>query len=424
MKKIIFMSLLGLMVGATACEDNKDEFLSDYATTMYIRNSGEQKVTCYITGEDTKYDFSIVKAGYEDKAISDAKISVMDAAQLAVYNSEHGTDYVLLPGDCYEFCTETNLTFAANDTYKTVGVNLKPSQVKELGAGNHVLPLLLTSSQTVNEEKNVAFIKPIAVAPALSMKIKESDSYTISKNGSVISIPLQLQIDNLWDFQAKVVVDEAETTLDSESFSLANDGIVNFIAGSNGTLDIHVSALKQISGQIALKIESVIGKEFDYDPEVYTVDCAMEAYPLTVNMLSTNALEPLEGSLANLLDNNVNTFFHSAWSVAINEAHHVQINLPENVKKFGFSYTNRAENGNAALAWFNLYGGTNNDDLEVIKSYSWDGDGLPGGAAGKFVSGTLEVDNPVNVLRFELANTNWTGGVFFVWSEFKLYVIE
>ncbi len=101
------MSLLGLMVGTTACEDNKDEFLSDYATTMYIRNSGEQAITCYITGEDTKYNLSVVKAGNDEKALSDAEISVMDAAQLAVYNSENATDYIMLPSNCYEFNTET-----------------------------------------------------------------------------------------------------------------------------------------------------------------------------------------------------------------------------------------------------------------------------------------------------------------------------
>ena len=105
MKKIILMSLLGLMVGSTACEDNKDEFLSDYATTMYFRNSGEQQVTCYITGEDTKYNLSVVKAGNDEKALSDAEVSVMDAAQLAVYNSENGTNYEMLPSNCYEFST-------------------------------------------------------------------------------------------------------------------------------------------------------------------------------------------------------------------------------------------------------------------------------------------------------------------------------
>lgn len=424
MKKIILMSLLGLMVGSTACEDNKDEFLSDYATTMYFRNSGEQKVTCYITGEDTKYNLSVVKAGNDEKALSDAEVSVMDAAQLAVYNSENGTNYEMLPSNCYEFSTATDLTFAADDAYKLVGVNLKPSNVKELDKDNYVLPLVLTSSKQVNEEKNVVFVKPIAVTPTLSMKINESDAHTISKNGAVISVPLQLQIDNQWDFQAKVVVDESETTLDLASFTLANDGIVDFVAGGNGTLDINISALNQVSGKIALKIESIIGKEFDFDSNVYSIDCVTEAYPLTASMLSSNAVEPSEGSLANLLDNNVNTYFHSAWSVAVSGAHYVQVNLPENVKKFGFSYTNRSSNGNASLAWFNVYGGTDNENLEVVKFYSWDGDGLPSGAAGKFVSGILEVDKPVNVLRFELYNTNWTGGAFFVWSEFKLYVLE
>lgn len=424
MKKIILMSLLGFILGSTSCEDNKDEFLDDYSTVMYIRNSGVQDVTCYITGEDTPYKLSVVKAGHDTQAVSDAKISVMDAAQLAVYNNENGTDFVLLPTDCYEFASTTDLTFAPGELYKLVDLNFKPANVKALGEGNYVLPLALTSSMEVNEAKNVLLIKPTAVAPKLSMDVDEDEMFTILKGGSVISIPLQLQIENQWDFQAQVVVDEAATTVDLSSFSLENDGLVDFVAGGNGTLKINVSSLNQVSGTIALKIQKIIGKEFEYADQSYKVACILEEYPLTVGMLSTNALEPSEGSLANLLDNNVNTYFHSAWSVAVSGAHYVQVNLPENVKKFGFSYTNRSSNGNAALGWFNVYGGTDENNLEVVKFYSWDADGLPGGAAGKFISGILEVDEPVNVLRYELYNTNWTGGAFFVWSEFKLYVLE
>lgn len=424
MKKIILMSLLGLMLGSTACEDNKDEFLNDYSTVMYIRNSGVQDVVCYITGEDTHYKLSVVKAGNDGLALSDAKISVMDAAQLAEYNNENGTDYILLPEDCYAFVSPTDLTFTADEAYKLVDLALKPTSVEALDGTNYVLPLVLTSSQQVNEAKNVLFIRPTAVSPMLSMDVDADEMFTISKSGSVVSIPLQLQIENQWDFQAKVVVDESATTLDLASFSLANDGLVDFVAGGNGTLDIHVSSLNQVSGTIALKIQQIIGKEFEYESQSYKVSCVLEEYPLTVGMLSTNALEPSEGSLANLLDNDVTTYFHSAWSVAVVGAHYLQVNLPENVKRFGFSYTNRSSNGNAAMAWFNVYGGTDAENLNLVKFYSWDADGLPGGAAEKFVSGVLEVDNPVDVLRFELSNTNWTGGAFFVWSEFKLYVLE
>ena len=36
----------------TACEDGKDEFLDDFSTILYFRNSGEIPVSVYNTGED------------------------------------------------------------------------------------------------------------------------------------------------------------------------------------------------------------------------------------------------------------------------------------------------------------------------------------------------------------------------------------
>lgn len=419
MKKIILASLLGLMIGSTACEDNKEEFLSDYDTIMYFRNSGVQELTCYITGDKTHFDMPIVKAGYNSEALSDARITVMDAAQLSVYNSENGTDFLLLSPDCYEFTTETDLIFSADDLYKAVSVSFTPENIKNLGEGNYVLPLVLTSSQDVNEEKNIVFVKPEVVTLQLTIAA-DDEEHIFKKGGITISVPLKLQIDNLWDFQAKVVLDEASSTMNLDGVSLANDGIVDFKAGGNGMLDIIVSNLEQVTGQIGVRIESVIGKDFGFSPEASTVTCSLEPYPLTVGMLSSNAIEPSEGSLANLLDGNVDSYFHSAWSVAVSGAHHLQVNLPENVKRFGFSYTNRSNNGNAAMAWFTVYGG---DNLELIKSYSWDNDGLPGGAAAKYTSGILTSETPINTVRFE-CNGNWTGGVFFVWSEFRFYVLE
>lgn len=422
MKKIILASLLGLMIGSTACEDNKEEFLSDYDTIMYFRNSGEQELTCYVTGDKTHFEMPVIKAGYNSEALSDARITVMDAAQLSVYNSEYGTDYQLLSPDCYEFTTDMNLTFAADDLYKVVGINFTPESIQSLGEGNYVLPLVLTSSQDVNEEKNIVFVKPDVVTLQLSI-VADNEEHIFKKGGITISVPLKLQIDNLWDFQAKVVLDEASSTMNLDGVSLANDGIVDFKAGGNGVLNIQVSDLKQVTGQIGVRIESIIGKDFGFVSEASTVTCSLEPYPLTVGMLSSNAIEPSEGSLANLLDGNVDSYFHSAWSVAVSGAHHLQVNLPENVKRFGFSYTNRSSNGNAAMAWFTVYGGPDGENLETVKSYSWDGDGLPGGAAGKYTSGVLTSETPINTIRFE-CNGNWTGGVFFVWSEFRFYVLE
>ena len=49
---------------------------------------------------------------------------------------------------------------------------------------------------------------------------------------------------------------------------------------------------------------------------------------LKAEHLGTNAQEPSEGPIANLIDGNTATFFHTAWSVAIPGPHWRQIRLP------------------------------------------------------------------------------------------------
>ena len=61
--------------------------------------------------------------------------------------------------------------------------------------------------------------------------------------------------------------------------------------------------------------------------------------------------------------------------------------------------------------------------LQLYKRFAWDEDGLPSGAAGVYVSPDVSIDNAANTLRFE-CESNWTGGSFFVWSEFSLFILS
>lgn len=51
-KNILFAILAtSCLLTHTACEDGKDEYLSDFSTILYFRNSGELPLTVYKTGE-------------------------------------------------------------------------------------------------------------------------------------------------------------------------------------------------------------------------------------------------------------------------------------------------------------------------------------------------------------------------------------
>ena len=71
---------------------------------------------------------------------------------------------------------------------------------------------------------------------------------------------------------------------------------------------------------------------------------------LTVDMFSANATEPSEGSLAALVDDNINTYYHTIWSGTSpnKQPHYLQINMSElPLQSLRFEYDGR-NNGNGA----------------------------------------------------------------------------
>lgn len=421
MKKMIGMSLLGLMIGSTACEDNLTQYLDDYATTMYIRNSGVQDVTCYITGENSVHSVSVVKAGNDEKAASDAKVTMMDAAQLAIYNSENGTDYQMLPSDCYIF-SDADLAFSAEDPYKLVGLEFIPEKIMALDDDNYVLPLVMTSTKMVNEEKNMVLLKPTAVLPKLS--IIANAGYELAKNGATISLPLKLQIDNKWAFRAQVEVDESTTTM--SGFRLANDGWVDFVAGQDGELQVVFDKLNEATGKIGLKIVNIEGRTFDWDKNVVEASCILdEVYPLTKEMLFSPHSDPAEGQdMGLLLDGNVGTIWHTNWhSYTDGEHHYWEVEFPEPIKEFCFSYTNRTNTGTTMYA-LNLSTVDEDGTVTSVQNFGWDTHGMPYDKAGaSWTSPNIELSEPTSKLRFTCTGS-MSYKPYFSISEFSMRVLE
>ena len=90
------------------------------------------------------------------------------------------------------------------------------------------------------------------------------------------------------------------------------------------------------------------------DPEAYLAAAndmlgdMQAAYGLVqdASQFSSNAVEPKEGSLANLIDGVYSTFFHSAWSYSIADKHHLQVEVSEPVESFSFYFKKRHNNNN------------------------------------------------------------------------------
>lgn len=144
---------------------------------------------------------------------------------------------------------------------------------------------------------------------------------------------------------------------------------------------------------------------------------------LTAADLSTNAQEPSEGPIANLLDGNTSTFFHTAWSVTIAAPHWLQVNLKQEITgSYSFYYAPR-NNANNKPTNFDLMGSMDGEDWFLIKNFTKEKDGLPVTSTGTFTSGVYQVETPFNQIRIVVKETN-TGSIFWTMSEFKFYQVS
>ena len=144
---------------------------------------------------------------------------------------------------------------------------------------------------------------------------------------------------------------------------------------------------------------------------------------LTAADLSTNAQEPTEGPIANLLDGNTGTFFHTAWSVNIPAPHWMQVNLKEEITgSYKFYYAPR-NNGNNKPTDFDLMGSTDGTNWFLIRNFTKDADGLPVTSTCTFTSEIYDAPQPFSQIRMVVNATN-TSSIFWTMSEFKFYSVS
>ena len=146
--------------------------------------------------------------------------------------------------------------------------------------------------------------------------------------------------------------------------------------------------------------------------------------------LSTNAQEKTEGPISNLLDSDIETFFHSSWSAEsdpVNGYHYLQVDLGEALDVIEIKYSKRMNN---TMKDYNPeyveVSATNNVDGEwtLIGNYHWEYD---------FMTDTVEaghatyvMDNAYRYIRITVKRnigsyTSLTTPPFFNLSEFGVW---
>lgn len=144
---------------------------------------------------------------------------------------------------------------------------------------------------------------------------------------------------------------------------------------------------------------------------------------LTADQLSSNAQEPKEGSIAFIIDGNESTFFQSAWSYAVDEAHYIQIDLKKEYKNFRFYYAPRNSSTGKPVD-FDILVSTDGENWKLVKKFTKESDKLPVSATGSFRSSTLTAAEPFKFLRMVSYSENSSGESWWSLSEFKFYDID
>jgi hypothetical protein len=166
--------------------------------------------------------------------------------------------------------------------------------------------------------------------------------------------------------------------------------------------------------------------------------------PRTAADLYTNAQEPTQGPIENLLDDNKATFFHTTWSKEkwsadtsfLGNTHYLQVDLgrvlsPDSSYYFNFYYAPRNNADNKPVD-FDLYGSpvkeSDKTQWRLIKNFTKESDNLPDDASTDYNSQALPVDFSMQYIRLSVNKTNNNAkandAVFWTMSEFRLWVYK
>ncbi len=449
MKKIILASAtVALALGGFSCSETYDVYPESMSKVFMIKDAGTQNVVIYSAQDEAKGSVTVLKGGVAPDQAGKATLRALSDAEYNELAETSGVAYGLLPSNCYSI-EGGDLAFNGGEGYKKVGYSLDVKNIKDyldnLPAGSLTPAIYMTLESldgTVNEDNNSIIIVPDYRELTIGFT-DGNGALTSSKNGDVVTYTgtLSTPIDNQWDFTANVSVASSMpedfanemfsqfTMMPADAYEIVKQP--TFIAGTNTAefqININLAKMSHVIDAVPLTITSttldgVVGnsENIALSPTDYIKEIA-----LTEDMLSTNAQEPSEGPIANVLDGNVNSFFHTAWSVGVDGDHYIEVTLPEKYSLIAWVWTNRNTGSNNTPAWFDFYAGTSDDNLEIVKHVEWDDENpehfLQWGAAQMNVMAPEKLDSPCNVFRLT-NNQSGGGNKFFCMSTLKLYTL-
>lgn len=146
---------------------------------------------------------------------------------------------------------------------------------------------------------------------------------------------------------------------------------------------------------------------------------------LAASMFSSNLPGKDGEGFAQMLDGDINTFYHSTWDVPSNEKEtiyktepYLDIALLQAERRIRFDYTTRNA-GNYAPLKLTLYASNDGAQWKQIRTFTVENDALPTGAAESYESPVIDLGDNYSHLRLQLNESQHR--LYLVFSEFRLW---
>lgn len=237
MKITMWKLLIAVLIASAAlvgCKDERNNFMVD-DTISFVNEEQYASVSVY----NERYEFAILKNG-KGRQSAKALLSVSETA-LAEYNAANGTNYVLMPANCYELSSST-IGFSDGDIRKFVEVTWDDAAIFALGDGTeYAIPLQLSVANNalkVDENRNIVIISPKRASIGMESAVANAAHPTAT--GEEIAINGNIVLDNpiaVMDLTVTYTIDnslvDAYNQANGTNYQVAPDGLVSLAATSS-----------------------------------------------------------------------------------------------------------------------------------------------------------------------------------------------
>lgn len=346
MKKTRYLSLLAiclLFLGSCNVSDYdiEKQIPEYYHKILYLQTTGKQELTLYDTGENNTFSYTVIKTGSDPTLSAVADMKVLTQEELDNnYSQLEGVNYRLLPDGAYSL-ENAHLEFTSQDRYQKVSVSVNPELVRSsmdaVPDAVWVLPLYLASeSDSVNADKNSMLLQFTKVVKP-SVKFSETSVNLVTEQYGTTeefigNVAFGLDIENAgWDITCNFAVDpeyvdsynaEHNTLyqlLDADYYSF-EESMVLAQGETETVLLVNIASANLTPGDYMLPIKLTGTSLFSpkegeniYPLAIRIMGNSLDRSGWTVKANSQTVEGNGNGSAANILDGDINTYWHSKW---------------------------------------------------------------------------------------------------------------